>query len=183
MLVDNLTNFYSNNYFDLFGLPVKFDLDQKLLAMRCYELQQQFHPDHCINNKSAIEKKICLERCAFINKAWQILRQPLSRAVYILSIYGFDIIGNESSITDLSFLNEQLQLREECEKIEQQLNEVTLNNFINKINTLVSTLTVQIEKQMEYQKWEEAVKTVQKLQFLTKLRHHLDELENRLFNF
>ncbi|WWP00032.1 MAG: Fe-S protein assembly co-chaperone HscB [Candidatus Dasytiphilus stammeri] len=179
MLVDNLTNFDSTNYFDLFGLPVRFDLDQKLLAMRFYKLQQQFHPD---NNKSAIEKNICLKRCALINKAWQILRHPLSRSLYILSIYGFDI-GNESSITDLSFLNEQLKLREECEKIEQQLNEVILNNFINKINTLVSKLTVQIEKQMEYQKWDEAVKTVQKLQFLTKLRHHLDDLENRLFNF
>ncbi|WWO99820.1 MAG: Fe-S protein assembly co-chaperone HscB [Candidatus Dasytiphilus stammeri] len=181
MLVNNITDF-SSNYFALFGLPVQFNIDQKLLTMRYYELQQQFHPDHGIN-KSAIEKKKFLERCALINKAWQVLRQPLSRAVYILSLYGFEICNESSSITDLSFLKEQLELREECEKIEEQLNEVILNNFITKIENLVQKIIVQIEQEMQYQKWEQAVKTVQKLNFLTKLRNHLDDLENRLFDF
>ncbi|WWO95390.1 MAG: Fe-S protein assembly co-chaperone HscB [Candidatus Dasytiphilus stammeri] len=182
MLTNNLTKINSN-YFDLFRLPLQFNIDQKLLAIRFYELQQQFHPDQCIN-KSVKDKKWFVEQCALINQAWQILREPLSRAVYILSLYGFDIDNEAYSLNkDVSFLTEQLELREECEQIEQQLNEIILNNFITKIDKLISKFIVQIEHQMNFKKWEQAIKTVQKLQFLTKLRHHLDNLENRLFDF
>ncbi|WWO98791.1 MAG: Fe-S protein assembly co-chaperone HscB [Candidatus Dasytiphilus stammeri] len=171
----------STNYFEIFRLPVGFDIDEKLLATRFYELQQKFHPDHWIN-KSATEKKFFLERCALINKAWQVLRKSFSRSEYLLSLYGFNIC-NEQSCTDIRLLKEQLELREECEKVEQELNEVRLNNFVRKIDNLISTFTIQIEKEMGSQQWKSAVNTLQKLKFLNKLRHHLDELENRFFDF
>ncbi|HNV86428.1 MAG TPA: Fe-S protein assembly co-chaperone HscB [Candidatus Omnitrophota bacterium] len=73
------------NYFDFMGIPRRLELDPDLLQTRFYALSRQFHPDF-YQGKSAEEKKISLDRASFLNKAYQTLREPESRAAYLFDL-------------------------------------------------------------------------------------------------
>lgn len=47
-----------------------------------------------------------------------MLRHPLMRMEYLLSLHGFDPANEQYTARDIAFLMEQLELREELDEIE-----------------------------------------------------------------
>ena len=54
------------NYFDLFGLPVDFQVDGSLLTVRYRELQKQCHPDN-FATASERDRLLAVQQAARIN--------------------------------------------------------------------------------------------------------------------
>ena len=106
------------DYFTLFGLPARYQLDTQALSLRFQDLQRQYHPDKFASGSQA-EQLAAVSQSATINQAWQTLRHPLMRAEYLLSLHGFDIRSEQHTVRDTAFLMEQLELREELDEIEQ----------------------------------------------------------------
>jgi molecular chaperone HscB len=79
-----------DDFFSLFGLPVRFDVDQASLDEAYRTVQSQAHPDRFANAGDA-ERRVAMQWAAHANEAYRTLRQPLKRAIYLLTLRGVDI--------------------------------------------------------------------------------------------
>lgn len=170
------------DYFTLFSLPPRYQIDGNLVTTRYQELQRQFHPDRFANQPER-ERLASLQQAATINDAYQTLKHPLKRAEYMLSLQGFDLGNEQHTMRDTAFLMEQLELREELDAIERQPNaEALLAEFNCRLALMTQTRSQQMVEQLDQQQWESAADTVRKLRFLDKLQQQVEQLEERLFD-
>ncbi|KAJ3046645.1 hypothetical protein HK102_013113, partial [Quaeritorhiza haematococci] len=99
-----------------------FDVDVGDLKRRFLRLQQAVHPDG-FAAKGEKERRIADDVSAFINRAYNTLRDPMSRALYMLGLNGITIDESESLQTrsDLSdLLMHVLDVRERLEEAPTQ---------------------------------------------------------------
>lgn len=86
--VENLSMY--NDYFQLLGCEKAFDLNQDLLYENYIKLQRLFHPDKLVN-KSNAEKIQAIEYTTHLNKAYEVLKDEKTRAMYLLSLQGIKV--------------------------------------------------------------------------------------------
>ncbi|MEB6378700.1 co-chaperone HscB [Leclercia adecarboxylata] len=170
------------DYFTLFGLPAGYEIDTQALAARFQDLQRQYHPDKFASGTQA-EQLAAVQHSATINQAWQTLRNPLSRAEYLLSLHGFDLSSEQHTVRDTAFLMEQLELREELDEIDQAKDEARLERFMQRIKGMFDTRHQQMVDQLNNETWDVAADSVRKLRFLDKLRSSAEQLEEKLLDF
>ena len=72
---------FTSNYFEIFGLPVSYQIDLALLADRYHDMQKEFHPDRYAG-KPAQEQRLAVQYASIINQAYSDLKSPLCRAQY-----------------------------------------------------------------------------------------------------
>jgi len=65
-----------NNFFQLFDVPVSYEVDLDLIQQRYRELQKSVHPDR-FASASDQEKRISMQQTSWINEAFNTLRKPL----------------------------------------------------------------------------------------------------------
>ena len=70
-------DFFTCDFFALFGLPRKFALNEKALAEKIRELQSAAHPDRFAGGGAA-QIRVAAQMSARVNEAAQTLRRPLS---------------------------------------------------------------------------------------------------------
>ena len=165
------------NHFELFGLPIQFELDGSLLSTQFRELQKQFHPDN-FSTASERDRLMSVQKAAQINDAYQVLKQPVSRLEYILQLNGLDIRGEQKTLQDPMFLMQQMELREELEEISD---EEALLDFDAKVNKLYKQHLLDVQQQLQDAMWEAAAEQVRKLKFIEKLKQEIEQTEDRLF--
>jgi molecular chaperone HscB len=83
------------DYFEFFGLPRNLAIDPKELEERFYALSRKWHPD-LFARKSPGERESALDASAILNDAYRTLKDPITRAMYLLKLEGFDI-GEQGS--------------------------------------------------------------------------------------
>lgn len=168
------------NYFELFGLPTQFQLDGSLLSSQFRELQKRFHPDN-FATASERDRLMSVQKTAEINDANQVLKSPITRAEYLLSLNGVELRGEQQTLQDPMFLMEQLELREELEAIiESSDAESALFDFDNKVEKMYKQYLTQVEQQLNGQQWDTAADTVRKLKFIAKLKNEIERVEDKL---
>jgi molecular chaperone HscB len=74
-----------NDYFEVFGLPRKLQIDPADLQRRFYDLSRRHHPDFH-QGEGESEQAATLERSASINRAYRALRDPLARVEYLVAL-------------------------------------------------------------------------------------------------
>lgn len=84
-----------SEYFEFFGFPRQLALDEKELETRFYALSRKLHPD-VFSRRSEREREYSLESTAILNDGYRTLRDPVSRAQYLLKQEGFDV-GEQST--------------------------------------------------------------------------------------
>ena len=135
--------------FAVFNLERKFALYEAALHQRYLELQREFHPDRSAENKIAM-----LQKSADINKAYQILKNPVSRAEHLL-------IAEEKPSQEL--LMEAMEQRE-------ALVEATTQSALEKLKIenaeAIRECISQLEKNIDAQ-------TVLRLKYITKFSEEL----------
>lgn len=124
------------NYFELFELPLQFEVDAKKIRPKFLELSRRFHPDFHSQENEVNQQKV-MEQSALINKGWQIFQEPLATLHYVLQLLG-KIKEQENPVLSADFLMEmmelnerltegdqdqQLQLKEEINRYEKELYE------------------------------------------------------------
>lgn len=74
-----------SDYFTVFGLPRKLEVDTEALQRRFYELSRQHHPD--FHQGAGAERQAeVLGQSALINRAYRALREPLARVEYLIAL-------------------------------------------------------------------------------------------------
>src|ERR1700691_6216598 len=75
------------DYFVMFGLPPKLDLDAQALEKQFYRYSRKLHPDvHA--RASQQEQEWSLAQASLLNDAYRTLKNPLERTRYLLKLEG-----------------------------------------------------------------------------------------------
>ncbi len=168
------------NHFELFGLSSQFELDDSLLSSQFRELQRLFHPDKFASG-SEQERLLAVQKAAQINDAYQILKDPVTRAEYLLFLQGIELRDEQQTMQDPQFLMQQMELREELEVISDSMDaEVLLGDFEQKVQFLYKDLLQEVATLLAEENWPSAAIEVRKLKFIIKLQQEIERLEDQL---
>ena len=174
----------TQNFFELFGLPVNFEVDTQQLSERYRDLQRAVHPDK-FANASDRERRLAVEKAAQINEAFQTLKSPMNRARYMLELRGVDFNSERDTHLDPMFLMEQMELREALGEVKSASDPVTaLGNSMDDIRKRHKTMIAELSELLnDESKIDEGKQAVQKLQFLNKLQQEAEAIEEELVDF
>ncbi|MCS7035985.1 MAG: Fe-S protein assembly co-chaperone HscB [Saprospiraceae bacterium] len=104
------------NYFEFFGLPVAFRLDEAQLRRRFYQNSKKYHPDfHTL--ASPEEQEEMLRLSTLNNEAFQTLADPDRRMRYVLEIKGL-LEGEGQQQVPQEFLLEMMDINEALMELE-----------------------------------------------------------------
>lgn len=121
-------DFFSCDFFALFGLPQKFALDESALAAKIRELQAAAHPDRFAAGGAA-RIRVAAQMSARVNEAADTLRRPISRAAYLLSLRGADAFDETNTAMPPDFLMRQLEWREAAEEAREKNDSAALDSL------------------------------------------------------
>ncbi len=174
---------FSNNYFELFGLPGQFHLDLTELATRYRDLQRVVHPDR-YSNAGDQEKRLAMQGATLVNEAYDTLKDPLKRAQYMMQLNGVDANGENLTTSDGAFLMQQMQLREALEEVKDEEDPLSavadlLDTITKAINAQIARLAVLLESNSPHD-MDQARECIYKMQFLNKLHAEAEALEAEL---
>lgn len=171
---------FSRNHFELFGLPVRFRLDAGALDAAYRRLQSEVHPDRFASGSDA-DRRLALQASARVNEAYRTLREPVTRAEYLLSLHGIDATRETDTQLPLEFLERQLERREQASDAAAAHDTDALNAAIDEVRdearTLEDTLHACLDERSAYA---EARMPVRELRFLHKVAEDLAGLDAAL---
>lgn len=171
---------FSANHFELFDLPVSFEVVTEILTQRYRELQRVTHPDNYVN-ASDRERRLAMQKTAQINEAFQTLKHPLTRGHYLLQLQGIAVNDPQNTVMDSEFLMMQIELREELADIKHHSQPLeTLNHFLNRLTQQMQTLTAKLSQQFAQQDYSAAGDSVRQYQFFQRLYEEALALEETL---
>jgi molecular chaperone HscB len=173
----------TQDYFELFELPCAFDIDFDTLSEQYRKLQRKYHPDKFVNGTDQ-ERRVSIQKTAFVNEAYQTLKSPMRRARYLLTLGGVEFDDEKETHFDPAFLMEQMELRESLSELRTADNATTeLIQLIDGIARRKKELETQLAAALKTQgKEQDAKQLVQKMQFLIRLQQDADELEEELLD-
>lgn len=164
---------FQKNYFQLFGLAERFQLDSSQLEQHYRTLQTQVHPDK-FAHLSETEQRLSMQWSTRVNEAYQTLRDPVRRARYLLSLHGVDTQEETNTAMPADFLMQQMEWREAIEEAQQARDETALSGLETRLQhetrELEQQLAVKIDNEHDYAA---AAGAVRKLKFMEKLTEEI----------
>jgi molecular chaperone HscB len=169
------------DFFSLFGLPTRFDIENPELDKRYRALQTQVHPDK-FTHLSESERRLSVQWATRVNEGYQTLRNPLARGRYLLSLHGIDTQEESNTAMPVAFLMQQMESRESLQEARESKDISALdrlNDLVRKeMQVLQQQLGFQIDETRDYNA---ASGNVRKLKFMEKILEEIgsayDELD------
>jgi molecular chaperone HscB len=173
---------FQQDFFRLFNLPSRYQIDSAALEQSYRALQAQVHPDK-FAHLSEQERRMAMQWATRANEGYQTLRSPLNRARYLLSLHGVDTQEDSNTAMPVDFLMQQMEWREALEETKQTKNITALEELEQRaqheVHILQQQLAVDIDDTHDYAA---ASGIVRKLKFLEKLAEEIgsafDELDS-----
>jgi len=101
----------SDDYFRFFGLDQQFNLDLPALDQAYLAVQKEVHPDrHARGSES--EQRIAMQMATLANTAYQTLKNPIQRGLYLCQLHGVDAKLETNTAMPAAFLMKQMEWRE-----------------------------------------------------------------------
>lgn len=172
---------FGQNYFELFQLPVTFSIDLDDLANRYFKLQKTSHPDRYVGSSDQ-EQRLAVQWSMQINEAYQNLRDPLKRAIYLLKQSSVELVENPQM--NPAFLIKQIELREEIDSIEDDDDGAEqLEQLIQSISGQIAEMQQQFVTAYEAGKLSQALQGVYEMQFMAKLQKSAKKMEEKILGY
>ena len=177
-LVCNMRQAQHTDYFALFALQPTFAIDTAALAVTYRQLAKDVHPDR-FASATAAEQRQAVERAAELNEAFQTLKSPTQRALYLLRLQAD--LPEETTIQDGEFLLQQMEWREQLEDLQEQADLQALERFIGELQQARSKIDHAFALCIEDpQQRLQAERLARRMQCLDKMFYGVRQLEERL---
>jgi molecular chaperone HscB len=171
---------FTQTHFALFGLPQTYSLDRTQLDGAYRELQNTVHPDR-FAAQPEVEQRVAMQWATKVNEAYQTLKHPVNRGVYLLKLQGIDALDASNTQMAPAFLMQQMEWRETIEAARSAQN-------IEALDALSETLRAthgDIEKRLAglidtAQDYEGAREAVRQLRFMDKLIAEIGDVYEEL---
>ncbi|MEG3619149.1 Fe-S protein assembly co-chaperone HscB [Magnetovibrio sp. PR-2] len=100
------------NHFERLGINLTFDVDVSAIDRLYFDLQRQLHPDR-FATKAPKEKALSQQQATALNDAYEVLKDPLKRADYLVHVLGVDVFPEGCNlVNDQAILMEAMEMRE-----------------------------------------------------------------------
>jgi len=165
-----------SNFFELFELPVSYDVDLNQIQQHYMALQKQVHPDKFASGSDQ-EKRLSMQQTSWINEAQATLKDPVLRANYLLQLKGADNDQGSETTMDAAFLMQQLEMRERLENIKNETDPLSvLDSMAKEIRLSAKTMMAGFTSSYEENQFDDAREWIRKLQFLKKATTEINAL-------
>jgi molecular chaperone HscB len=166
---------FSNNHFDLLGIPVGYRVDAPELERRYRELQSRVHPDRFATGTD-IERRLSMQWATRANEAYRTLRDPLDRARYLLQLKGYDTGEESNTSMPPDFLMQQMEWREAVAEASASGDAAALARVREDLRASRSGMLALLERAIDRDaNFDAGCSLVRKLRFLEKLEDEIDE--------
>lgn len=166
---DGMSHELTQDFFELFGLPARFDVDADRLDRAYREIQAAVHPDRFVNAPEA-ERRVSMQRATHVNEAYQTLRSPVRRAAYLLRRHGVDPQFDTNTAMPADFLMEQMEWREAIEEASDSANANELDQLSSRLGAELKHMYAEVGRQIDERgDFRGASATLRKLMFLEKV--------------
>lgn len=173
------------NYFELFEIPQRFDVDVAELANRYRELQKAVHPDK-FANAGEQQKLLAISKTAQVNDGYQTLKDPIRRAEHMLLLRGVDIDNESTTMKDSGFLMQQLEWREALAELRDSDNiDADIAALEAEFTQYRQQLLDNLSKQLVDTQASSAMLAadqVRKLKFMAKLQDELTRIQDAMYD-
>ena len=174
------TDILSRNFFELFEVPVAYEVDLDLVQQHYRELQKVVHPDKFVD-ASDQEKRISMQQTSWLNEAFNTLKQPVDRAIYLLKLKGIDINLENETTMDADFLMSQMEMREALSEVRSKDDPLAeLDDFSNQIKNNMKNMMEGFSIAHESDQLDDAREWIRKMQFIQKAKKEVDELSAKI---
>lgn len=102
------------DYFELFGLPRRFAIDDAALQRHYLAISRNVHPDGFATAEPEMQA-LALRLAAAVNRAYAVVKDPMLRAEYLLETSGGKSAADDKRVPP-QLLGEVMMLREEIEE-------------------------------------------------------------------
>ena len=171
---------FSHNHFELFGLPQRFRFDPDLLDRAYHDLQGAVHPDR-FAAAGATEQRLALQSSARVNEAYRALKDPVTRAQYLLSLRGIEAFSETDTSLAIDFLERQLERREDAGDAAAAGDARTLEVLLAAVRAESAHLEQRVEALLDTEaSWDLARQRVRELKFLQKFAADIDAMLSQL---
>ena len=110
----------SDNYFQFFGLNQQFKIDLPALDQAYLAIHKEVHPDRHARG-SEVEQRLAMQMATFANTAYQTLKNPIQRGLYICQLNGVDAKLETNTAMPAAFLMKQMEWRESLDEQAEDL--------------------------------------------------------------
>lgn len=166
---------FSADYFALLNLPRQQGLNSDELDQRFRSLQALVHPDRYMQAGDA-QRRLAMQWATRVNEAYQVLKPPGKRALYLLTLLGFDPQVESNTAMPTAFLMQQMELREEVMKARVAGDEAFLDAAYATLHRDIAEAHQQLIALIDHQHdYKTAAEVVRKLMFQEKLLHEIDD--------
>jgi molecular chaperone HscB len=173
---------FSQSYFQLFDLPMQFEVDGSSLGERYRHLQRELHPDR-FASAADHEQRIAVQYSAFVNEAYATLKAPLARALYLLQLAGMSQEDISAQKVDGGFLIEQMELREKLESMHDLVDpDTVLDHLVTEISGDLKMHQAEFKAAYNQSDLPAAASACVKMQYLEKLLQEAEQIESELMD-
>jgi molecular chaperone HscB len=150
-----------------------FRIDLRALGERFRELQARAHPDRFVHAGES-ERRVSLQWATKINEAYQMLKNPLSRARYLLDRAGQNV--DKGGAMPPEFLMEQVEWREAVAEARQARAAAELERLRHRVRQRMNAGYEKLAELIDDERDPAtAADQVRRLMFLEKLLSEIDE--------
>ncbi|KJK23713.1 co-chaperone HscB [Burkholderiaceae bacterium 16] len=168
-----------DDYFALFGLPVGYAVDEAALDAAYLTVQSQAHPDRFANAGDA-ERRVAMQWAAYANEAYRTLRQPLKRAIYLLTLRGVDIQAENNTAMAPAFLMQQMEWREALQEAVEEKDVARLDALLRELRSEKRERHAALGALLDAGDNAAAGGAARQLMFIEKIEHDTSEAIDRL---
>jgi len=161
------------NHFTIFDLPATFSLDATVLSARYRDLQAAVHPDRFVNATDA-DKRMAMSRTMDINEAYTTLKDPVRRAMYLLSLGGVDGLDEKNTSMPADFLMQQIDWREALADARLKEDDDRLEEMLAELASTLASLGDTFDAAYSGEHVAVAATLARKMRFMQKLSEEVD---------
>ena len=155
----------SINYFQIFNIPLNYNIDKISLDKFYKELQFNFHPDKFKNNDA--------ENCsAIISLAYKTLKDDISRMNYIIKLNKLNINSNNKKN---KFLTKFFNIQEEIENNSKSVNK--LNEIQNDTLKKIKEYKDQMKEEYDKKNFPKIQEIIDNINYSNSIINHINKIK------